>query len=111
MPLANRTTLIRRLKKALGIIREDPEQCEKKQEQNIPEPIDVNRLKKSPNLMRLKRIVSDETGRGIWGDKEVFNRLCNYLRAELSRPDIADSLYWDCNRIKTSMPHSSIFKH
>lgn len=111
MPLTNRTKLIRRLKQALGIIREDLEQCEKKQEQSLPEPIDASRLKKSPNLMRLKRIVSDETGAGIWGDREVFNRLDSYVREQLHRPDVADSLYWDGNRIKTNMSRNLMLKH
>jgi hypothetical protein len=111
VPLTNRTTLIRRLKEALGIIRRDPEQWEKKQEQSTPEPIDASSLKKCPNLMRLKRIVSDETGAGIWGDREVFNRLSSYVREQLCRSDIADTLYWDGNRIKTSMPHDLVLKH
>jgi len=109
--LTNRTKIIRRLREALGIIREDLEQCQKKQEQSLQEPIDASRLKKSPNLMRLKRIVSDETGAGIWGDREVFNRLSSYVREQLRRPDIADSLYWDGNRIKTRMSHDVILKH
>ena len=111
MPLINRTTLIRRLKEALAIIRRDPEQWEKKQGQGMPEPIDARNLKKCPNLMRLKRIVSDDTGVGIWGDREVFNRLSSYVREQLRRSDIADTLYWDGNRIKTSMPGSLILNH
>lgn len=76
----------------------------------VPPPIDKN-LWDCPNLKKLREIDSNTKRDGITGDKQAFKRLKEYTEKRgPKRKDIAETLYPEDGRIKTTMPHRSMFK-
>lgn len=75
-----------------------------------PPPIDTEGVWTSLNLTRLREIDSNEKRNGIAGDKKMLKRLKEYLKRSRKRKDIAETLYPEDGRIKTTMPHRSMFK-
>ncbi len=71
-------------------------------------PLDAEHWWTCPNLTKLRNIDSNPKRNGIAGTKKDRDRLRAYLRKH-TRPDIAETLYWEKDRIKTTMPYGRMF--
>ena len=78
--------------------------------EEVPPPIDTDGLWNSKYLKSLREIDSNAKRDGIAGDKNTLKRLKEYLTRRRERGDIAETLTHKDGRIKTSMPHRSMFK-
>lgn len=95
----------------LGRIRKALEQGKKEVKNELLPPINTKRLWSCPNLDKLREIDSNPNEDGIAGDKKEFKRLKEYTAQRgPKRKDIAETLYHEDGRIKTTMAHRSMFK-
>ncbi len=80
--------------------------------EKVPPPIDTEGLwtRKDGSLSKLREIDSNDKRDGIKGNKQTLKRLKEYLKRSRKRKDIAETLYPEDGRIKTTMPHRSMFK-
>jgi hypothetical protein len=85
--------------------------AETREQQFVPEvkPITATGLWKSKSLKLLRDIDSNEKRDGIGGDQKSLKRLKEYLRRRRKRKDMADTLYLENKRIKTTLPYQKMF--
>jgi len=93
-----------------GRIHKALEQGKEEVKKELLPPIDTKNLWSCPNLDKLREIDSDAKRNGIAGDTKTLKRLKEYLTRRRKRKDIADTLYAEDGRIKTTMPCRSMFK-